>query len=253
METKKVQRIKLIIAICVIMVTVALILFRYIKYQKEGEKNMPFNLSQIIIISTAEKDEIANIEQSENTLLGNFNIIQNNDIYISIKKNDQNAKNNETIKNITIENIEIVETPKTGKLNAYMPNSTDKKKYIYSDQYLVSQSLTYRGAEENNYKTLQISANGGDIGISFANKEVGQYISGDDTEVTYNGKMLSKLGLTNEDVKSKIAFDLIIELSDQKKYLGRINLDLSCNQLVEEGKSQTQITDFSNVIFKRTQ
>lgn len=252
MVNKKVQRIKLIVAIVVVLIVSILVCVRVAIYQKEGEKNMPFNLSKIIIISTAQKDETSvNAEQAPQTALGDFNIIQNNDIYISVEKNENNAKKGELIKNITIENIEIVEAPKKGTLKAYMPNSLDGLKYNYSDDYLVSQSLTYRGADQNNYQDLQINKNGGNIAFSLANKELGTYVSGDATEVTYNGTMLSKLALTNEDVKSKIAFNLVIELDDGKKYSGKVELDLNCAGLVETGTTQTEITDFSNVIFKR--
>lgn len=251
MVNKKVQKIKLLIAAIVVLIAAILVCVRISIYEKEGEKNMPFNVSKIIIISTAQKDETSvNVEQTQN-ILGDFNIIQNNDIYISIEKDEKNAKKDESIKNITIENIEILTAPQKGTLKAYMPNSLEGSKYNYSDDYLVSQSLTYRGADQNNYQNLQINKNGGNIAFSLANKELGTYVSGEATEVTYNGTMLSNLALTNEDVKSKIAFNLVIELDDGKKYSGRVELDLNCEGLVETGTTQIEITDFSNVVFKR--
>ena len=51
--------------------------------------------------------------------------------------------------------------------------------------------------------------------------------------------------------KSKNSFDLIIELDDGKKYSGNVEINFDCNGLIENGKSQTEITDFSNIIFKR--
>ena len=63
--------------------------------------------------------------------------------------------------------------------------------------------------------------------------------------------MISKLGMNDEQVKSKISFDLIIELDDGKKYSGNVEINFDCNGLIENGKSQTEITDFSNIIFKR--
>ena len=250
MNNKRIQTIKLMIAIFVVLVLATIVTTRILKYQKEGEKNMPFNLSKIIIVSTAIKDDNQSTE-GQNASIWNFNIIQTNDVYISIENNKNNSKNNEKIKSITIENIQILENPSIGNLKPYMPNSLDGEKYKYTDDYIIPQSLTYRGAEESNYKTLQISKNGGNIGISFANKELGTYSSGEDTEITYNGTMLSKLGITNENVKSKVSFDLVIELDDGKKYSGRVELDLSCDGLVENGTTQTEITDFSNIVFKR--
>ena len=236
MVNKKVQRIKLIVAIAVVILVAILLAIRILIYQKNGEKNMPFNLSKIIIISTAQKDEsIENVEGQSTEASWNFKIIQNNDIYISIDGTDNNVNKKETIKNITLENIEIKEVPQKGVLKAYMPNSLEGARYTYTDEYVVPKSLTYRGADESSYKNLQINKNGGIITISFANKDLGEYSSGEDTEITYNGTMLSKLGLTDEDVKSKIEFDLIIELNDGKKYSGRVNLDLNCQGLIENG------------------
>ncbi len=275
MDRKKIQRIKLIVAIVVVMVIAIIVVARIIKYQKEGEKNMPYSISKIIVVSTANKYEKNEAEgnkseedqpgensgnqesqnenqnESQNNSIWKFDLIQNNDIYISIEKNEENIKNDEKIKSVSIENIQISQSPLKGTLKAYMPNSLDGDKYKYTNDYIVSESLTYRSADESNFKYLVISNNGGTIGISFANTELGTYSSGDDTEITYNGTMLSKVGITNEDVKSKVSFDLIIELDDGKKYSGRIDIDINCDGLVENGKTQIELTDFSNVVFKR--
>lgn len=249
MDKDRIQKLKFIIAIFIIVLVVAFVIFRIIKYQTEGEKNMPFNLSKIIVVSTAQKEDIS--QENEQNNIWNFNIIQTNDVYISIERNKNNTKKDEKIKNISINNIEITEAPAVGVLKPYMPNSLEGENYKYSDEYVINGSLTYRAADKTDYKNLQIGQNGGSVAISFANKQVGTYSSADDTEITYDGTMLSKIGITNEQVKSKVAFDLIIELDDGKKYSGRVELDLNCNNLIENGKSQIEITDFSNIIFKR--
>ena len=43
MDKDKVQKLKFIIAIFIIVLVIAFVAFRIIKYQTEGEKNMPFN------------------------------------------------------------------------------------------------------------------------------------------------------------------------------------------------------------------
>ena len=250
MDKDKVQKLKFIIAIFIIVLVIAFVAFRIIKYQTEGEKNMPFNLSKIIVVSTAQKEDIT--QENEQNNLWNFNIIQTNDVYISIERNKNNTKKDEKIKNISINNIEIIEKPTVGELKPYMPNSLEGEIYKYIDDYIVNDSLTYRAADKTDYKNLQIGQNGGSVAaISFANKQIGTYVSGEDTEVTYNGTMISKLGMNDEQVKSKISFDLIIELDDGKKYSGNVEINFDCNGLIENGKSQTEITDFSNIIFKR--
>ena len=57
-----------------------------IKYEVEGETNMPFKLSKIVIIGTVEGIETNN----QNKNKWNFDICQNNDIYFYIEQNDKN-------------------------------------------------------------------------------------------------------------------------------------------------------------------
>ena len=249
MINKKVQRIKLIIAILVVAIDAVIIGVRIYIYNKTGEKNMPFQVSEIIIVSTARRYEgEATAPIEENGSIWNFQVVQNNDMYIEIKNN---AKNNEKIKNIKISNIEITQKPAKGTIRAFMPNSVEGSRYTYTDEYEVKDSLTYRGSEENSYKDLHINRNGGKLSISFANRDLGNYSSGDDTEVTYDGKMLSRMECSDEDIRFKIAFDLTIELEDGRAYLGRIEADVNCDGLVENGTTQVDIKDFSNVVFKR--
>lgn len=250
MVNKKVQRIKFIIAIIVVIIVAVAIGVRIHIYNKSGEKNMPYTISKIIVVSTARKNENIDEQPTEGTQsVWNFDIIQNNDVYIEI--NNKNTKKNEKIKNVSIEDIQILEAPQKGNLKIYMPNSLDGDRYTYTNEYEVGDSLTYRGADENSYKNLQLNRKGGIVSFSFTNKEVGKYVSGEDTEVTFDGRMLSKLNLKNEDLKSKVSFNLIIELDDEKKYSGKVELDINCEGLVENGTSKIEITDFSNIVFKR--
>ncbi len=249
MINKKVQRIKLIVAIVVVIVVAIAIGIRIYIYNKNGEKNMPFQVSEIIIVSTARRYEgEAATPIEDNGSIWNFQVVQNNDMYIEIKNN---AKNDEKIKNIKISNIEVKQSPAKGSIRFFMPNSVDGARYTYTDEFEVKDSLTYRGSEENSYKDLHINRNGGKLSISFANRELGQYSSGEDTEVTYDGKMLAKMGYTDEDLKFKIALDITIELEDGRAYTGKIEADVNCDGLVENGTAQVDIKDFSNVVFKR--
>lgn len=249
MVNKKVQRIKFIIAIIVVIVAAVFVAISIFNYNKNGEKNMPFELSKIIIVSTARRYEGESAQPIENDgSIWNFDVVQNNDMYIEIKNN---TKNDEKIKNVKISNIQITQNPNKGAIRVYMPNSLDGARYTYTDEYEVAESLTYRGSEENSYKDLHINRNGGQLSISFTNKELGKYSSGEDTEVTYDGRMLAKMGYTDEDLKFSVAFDVTIELEDGKAYNGRVEANINCEGLVEEGTSKIEITDFSNIIFKR--
>ena len=100
MINKKVQKIKFIVAIIIVLVIAITIGVSYYFYDKNGEKNMPFKISELIIVSTARKYEGEGATPIENNgSIWNFDVVQNNDMYIEIKNK---AKNDEKIKNIKI-------------------------------------------------------------------------------------------------------------------------------------------------------
>ena len=104
-ENRKKEIIKAFIAItCIILVIIVVALINF-KYNVEGETNMPFTLSKITIVSTAEGVENEGTEEK-----WNLSIFQNNDVYFSIEKNENN-KEDEIIQSISIENIQVTKAP----------------------------------------------------------------------------------------------------------------------------------------------
>ena len=133
-----------------------------LKYEVEGENNMPFELSQIVTVSTAEGIS------TEGEATWNFELVQNNDIYIHISKN-KNYRETEIIKNITINNFKINNAPRKGSVVIYRPSKDENKNFEYLDEYKVKDSLTYNGNEMTNIKDLQISNQGGVISLRVSN------------------------------------------------------------------------------------
>ena len=66
----------------------------------------------------------------------------------------------------------------------------------------------------------------------------------------HDGTLLKKLNLTEEDVKFSVSFDFIIEVS-KHQYRAKINLQLPCGNIIEDGTASIEKTDMSDVIFKR--
>lgn len=243
-ETRKKEKIKACIAIAVIVLAIIVTGIISMKYYVEGETNMPFTLSKITIVSTAEGVENEGAQEK-----WNLSIFQNNDIYFSIEKNDNN-KEDEIIEGISIENIQVLENPKVGQIKTYMPNSSDGRLFSYSDEYIVQENkVAYRGANKSNSKTLEIGNQGGTAVIRFANTQIGSYISNEDEEIKHDGSLLQKLNVQNEDVSFKVSFDVVINLKN-KSYVSNITLDLPCeSDLIEKGICSKEITD--KFVFKR--
>ena len=259
------QTIKFIGIILVVAIIIAIAVFKVIKYEVEGEKNMPFQLGKIIVISSAtinsaEENNTAqtaedgtvkeeNAEQQIEKFIWNENVIQTNDVYVYIDKNENN-KEEQLIKNVKIENIQFLKNVNIGKIQVYMPSSVEGVLYKYINDYVVNSTLTYRGAEKDDKKNLEIGNQGGCVYFSFANVGLPTYKSNEDTEIAQGAFILEKMGLNEDDLKFKVAFDLIIEVKD-KSYKGTVTLDLPVNNVVGVKETHTEITDFSNVIFKR--
>lgn len=243
-ETRRKEKIKACIAIAIIVLAIIITGIIIMKYYVEGETNMPFTLSKITIVSTAEGVENVGAEEK-----WNLSIFQNNDIYFSIEKNENN-KESEIIESISIENIQILENPKVGQIKTYMPNSSDGRLFLNSEEYLVQENkLTYKGASKSNSKTLEIGNQGGTAILRFANTQIGNYISNEDEEIKHDGSLLQKIGLKNEDISFKVSFNVVINLKN-KSYITNVTLDLPCERnLIEQGTCSKEITD--KFVFKR--
>ena len=243
-KEKTKQTIKLCVAVTIFAIVILLVVTAMIRYEVEGDKNMPFNLSKIIVVSTAEGTETKGKKK------WNFNVYQNNDVYIYIDKNENYRGNEKSIKSLKIENINITKAPTKGEIKVYMPNSVEGRLFSYDDNYLVNGKLEYKGASESNSKTLEIGANGGNALIRFSNTGLGQYSSDKDKEVVHDGTLLNKIKVTDEEIKFDVSFDLVITV-DNCSYRTNMSLQMPCGSITEEGTSSIEKTDFSDLIFKR--
>ena len=54
MEKDKKEKLKLAITLAIIVIAFGVAITIMLKYSQEGENNMPFNLSEIIVVSSAE-------------------------------------------------------------------------------------------------------------------------------------------------------------------------------------------------------
>ena len=243
-KEKKKQAIKFCVAVIIFSIIILLIMAIMVRYEVEGDKNMPFNLSKIIIVSTAEGQE------TEGEKKWNFNIFQNSDVYIYIDKNENYWGEDKSISSVTIENINVVKAPNKGEIQAFMPNSLEGRLFNYSEEYIVNEKLEFRGAESSNPQTLEIGRNGGSVLISFSNTGLGMYSSDEDEEITHDGTLLNRIEVSNEDITFEISFDLVISVNGST-YRGNISLQLPCGDIIENGTANIEKTDMSDVIFKR--
>lgn len=239
------EKVKEAITLFLIVLTFVCVLAIMLKYENEGEKNMPFKLSEMLVISSADGEIKA--ENPEN-YHWNLNINQYNDIYLKINKNEE-IEDMSYIESISIDNIKI-DGQKGNEFYAYMPSDIENKLFFYDDNFIIDSILTYKGAEEDNNKNLEVGNQGGTIVFRVANRNVSEYVSNDDGEISYDGTLLKLGGVEENDLKFKISFELIIT-TNNAKYKGKIKLDLPTGNITQEGVSKLHQTEFDNIIFKR--
>lgn len=229
------------IAIIVIILTVVFSIM--IKYDVEGEKELPFSISKILLVSTVNGNVV---DDPEN--IWNIDISQINDIYMYI---DKTIDDEETIKEITIENFTVNQSPQKGDIKILRPTGELSNLYTYSEQNYLDSSITYQGGVIDDLKSLEIANNGGILSFRCALENLGKYVSNENEEIIYDGNLLKNLGISVEELFFNLGFDVIITTSDNISYKGTLNIDMPINTIIEEGSSNIEITDFSDVVFKR--
>lgn len=242
MEKKKV--IKQCVFISAIAIAILFVVLIILKYQVEGEKTLPYKLSKILLVSTV--DGTAN-EDAEN--LWNIDITQTNDIFIYI---DADGKTRETIKEISLENFNIVNAPQKGNVKILRPTADLENLYANSVQDYLNDKIVYLGSRLDDMKSLEVANNGGVVGFRLALEDLGKFLSNDESiEITYDGRLLSNLGISLDEIKLTLNFDIIITTSENISYKGTISLEMPASEIIEQGASKIEITDFSDIIFKR--
>lgn len=242
-NNKKLMHLCIIIVMIVAIIFTALIIV--LKYGQDGETNMPFEITKISVISTVGAKDVDN--KSENW---NLQASQDNDINIYIQKNDKYTKT-ETIKNILIDNINIVKNPNIGNIKFYKPSKNKVLMFENNEEYEATQ-ITFDGDKSANIQELKIGNQGGIIAFRCSNQNVGTYTSNKDKEVEYK-KLLKKLNINNEDLYSTINFDIKMELDSGKSFKGTYTIDIPIDNIVEEGQTAVEITDFKDTVFKRVE
>lgn len=231
--------------ILAVILTIALIVvfFMMYKYQVEGEAVPPFKISKMIVVSSAKTENLELIDG-----VYNADIIQNNDIKISIIKNPE-YKKEAIIRKITINNIEIDKKQAIGDIEIYRP-SRGAKLYDYKEEYKIQNNLEYVGAQETYLKgeNLEISNQGGIIEFSIIESNIQKLKYNENETVKVDGTLLRQIG--KERLSYKVYFDLIIELESDLKLKTKITLDLPTGDIFENGIETLEETNMKT-IFKR--
>lgn len=215
-----------------------------LKYNVEGEGNLPFYISKISIISNVE-----GIDDEDTTNKWNLAVNQNNDIYIYIKKNDE-YKDTEIIESVRLDNFNIQQNSKVGEIKLLKPNNNIESVIFKNVAENETDKIEYIGSMDSSIKEMKISNQGGLVVFRYAINNIGNYISNDDEQINHS-ELLKKLNVNNDDLKFKVSFDIYINLKEKRNYKSSIELELPVNDVVNQGTQSMEDTDLNNIVFKR--
>ena len=238
-ETKAFHICMFIVMITVILFVVGMLVLRY---NVEGETNMPFKITKIAIISSQE-----GIDDGQTDTRWSFDVHQANDIYIYLDKNDQYDKT-EIIKSVDVDDFNV-EAKNKENIKIYKPDTEEEKViFKYKDENIV-ENLEYVGDVESDLKNLKVSNQGGIIAFRCSNNNVAKYKS-DEEEIDHN-ELLKKANVNNDDLKLVLTFNFTVKLESGKEYQAEIKTDLPTGDVIKDGSTSKEITDLKDIIFKR--
>ena len=215
---------KKIIHICIIAIIIIGIIFMammsVLKYDENGEINMPFFISKMSIISTVDGQDVENPTQKWEKIIN-----QNNDIYTE--------KNNNM-----------------GEIKFYKQSEIEKILYENKNEYIFSE-LEFKGAKYTNSKKQEISNQGGIIEFRCAQNKIGTYSSNEENEINYN-ELLKKINIKEDDLLATISFDIILKLDSGKVFKAEnIKFNIPNPGIIEQGKVGIEIDEINKIVFKR--
>lgn len=233
--------------IIIIIIIISALLFTagimILRYQVEGESNMPFKITKISIVESVEGTEVEGATEK-----WKLNVNENNDIYIYIEKNSNYGKT-EIIEEVEINNIIINKQNEKGEIKLYKPVVDEKRMFINSAENEIS-NIVYKGELESNIKEQKISNQGGIVAFRYGINNLSQYVSDSDEQIDHS-KLLQLTNIVKEDIETKLTFDIIIKLTSGKKYQATIDLNIPLDDIIEEGTLGRDIKELDNIIFKR--
>ena len=234
--------LKIVVTIAIVISILFVVMMWLLTYHEEGETNIPFKISKIVLISSTDGEKAEGLQTQ-----WAIDVNQNNDIYLYIDKNKNYGKT-ELIENVKISNFNISKETEKGQIKIYKPTTEESKMFRNTQEFEINE-ITYTGELESNIKQSQISNQGGLIVFRCANNNISQYISTSATKVNYN-QLLKLTNVKQEDLNLRLSFDIEIKVVNKKTYQATVELELPVQDVITNGTTNIEITNLEDIVFK---
>ena len=230
--------------IFILLILIIILTFIWLKYEVEGAKGLPFEIEEVLVISTADGKRIENKDKKKKDKV---EVSQVNDVFIKIKEKDKD-NNYTNIRKIVIGNFEL-NKPETGEIVILEPSGDIPDLFSNSTKNYLEKEIEYKGAKVDNLEQLETSGKGGTIAFRIENK-LGSFDIAKDEVLKYDSSLLNKFVKKVEEIKFKLKFNINIELENGFIYITGIELKKPVEEVFEENKS-VYIEDIDDISFRK--
>ena len=199
-----------------------------------------FSVEKIYLCSSANV-----IDNSVEKNLQDLSIYQYADIAIHInnRKNIEELTNKNTIKQLYIDNISLEASSDIGEKSLFYTNSlnigqnTDFQNAVATDR--IDFNIIYTNSDNNmaDYsKPTFYTDCSNPITLKYLNNNIVKgYKMNEDSSISFDGKLLKKVGIPVDDIKCNIKFRVNIINNNEEKFSCWLNFDIPLDNLYSKG------------------
>lgn len=197
-----------------------------LKIQQKNEDSI-FSIKKITYFSSCN----ANGDTNSNSSFTISNLYQYTDIAIFLNPESNNLSNKNTLKSVSLSDIDFILKPSVGIQNVYYKNLYDFATPKYSSENLINKSITFEATPENNIdysKPILYNNCANPITICYINSNLkdNYTFTNDISKLTYNGSLLKMCGIALSSLSCKISFNINITNNLDETYFCPVILNI---------------------------
>lgn len=262
-KKKKILVIITLILFILVIVLASLVISKYIlkgnfeksilPFANKNEKTI-FTINQIVYFSNCDAKN-KNINTSNYTL---ENIYQYTDMAFFIDSPIEEKTKENTLKSVSIGNINFNTKPNLGNPSIYFKSINDFAKSTLNDENIIENNLDFNisSSDETDLSTPTLYNNlANPITLSYVNSNIkSDYTITDTTNpITYDGTLLKKCNIPLSDISCKLSFDIYItnNLDEKFKCTVFVDIPLTSNEQSIDTDGNITLKQDTNLIFYR--
>lgn len=195
-------------------------------FAQKNEKTV-FSIDNITLFSSSD----AKNKVSSKTNFTLENIYAYTDIAIFINHNSTENTLENTLKSVSIENVEFTKLPEQGQANLYYKNLNDFAKPYIPETEPIDKNLSFDIISEETTdfsKPVLYNNCANPITLSFVNENIKTDYTILDiaTPITYNGSLLKRCNIPITTIAASLSFDIYITNNKDEKFTSKVFIDI---------------------------